>query len=70
MPFANLMRIKQYPDLCKYLSPDMLGVEYLTFRVDKFHQNIRMLPQYCSRNPHKTIVPLASLTIPEMYMWA
>ena len=69
MPFANLMRVKQYPDLCKYLSSDQLGVTYLTFKVDRFWNKVRMMPQYCSRNPHKTVVPLASLTIRDMYMW-
>ena len=69
MPLATIMRIKQYPQLCKYLVWNRPNILYWTFRLNAFKQEVEMLWQFCAENKENTIVPLRTLTVPEIYMW-
>ena len=70
MQFYNILRVKQYPQICKYQVSDSEAGP-MTFRPSERDKTIRMIPQYCAKNTDNSMgVPLDLLATKGMYMWA
>ncbi len=70
MQFYNILRVKQYPQICKYQVTDSEAGP-MTFRLNEREKTVRMIPQYCAKNKDNSMgVPLDLLATRGMYMWA
>ncbi len=68
MPFYNILRAKQFPHICNYLS----GVATLrpnAFRVDLRNNVVHMLPQFCANKTDDAPVPWEVLYMEAVYNW-
>ena len=70
MPFYNILRVKQYPQICKYVIPPEDGKNPYTFHLDHQRKTLQMLPQYCAKNPKNLLAPLELLATKGKYMWS
>ena len=72
MPFYNILRVKQYPQICQHLVPfdTKKGGSAYTFRMDNNRKTIQMKPQYCAKNPENLMAPLELLATKGQYMWS
>ena len=73
--FKNIIRVKQYPELCEQLSPGEDGGNYLSLnKFQKFRNEtlVKMNPLYCSKNLTSTFssyqVPLEILLKHRVYI--
>ena len=70
MPFYNILRVKQYPQICEHLIPLGEKGNSYTFRMDNNRKTIEMMPQYCAKNPEKLLAPLDLLATKGKYIWS
>ena len=68
MPFYNILRIKQFPQICKYIE-QFSDTRPHMFRLDDKRHKINMVRNYCVDNVQKTMIPLAVLATPGIYTW-
>ncbi len=68
MPFYNILRVKQIPQICRYLTKD-LSLKAHMFKIDDKRRSVRMIPDYCALNPENTMIPLDVLATRGLYAW-
>ena len=61
MEFYNIMRTKQFPALCDFLSPDAANVEPHQFRINDFKKTVSIWSGYCAKKEHDTLVSLKTV---------
>ena len=69
MPFYNVLRVKQFPQICKYLSHDPELKPHM-FRINDQKQTVSMVPDFCVENKEKTMIPLDVLATKGIYSWS
>ena len=61
MPFYNVLRVKQFPQICKYLSHDPELQPHM-FRINDQKQTVSMVPDFCVENKEKTMITLKCIS--------
>ena len=61
MESYNIMRTKQFPALCDFLSPDVADVEPHQFRINDIRKTVSMWSGYCAKNEDNTLVSLETI---------
>ncbi len=69
MPFYNILRVKQYPQICTHLEEKDPDTNSYTFKINSKSKSIQMLPQYCAKNKENLLAPLELLAMRGKYMW-
>ena len=69
MPFYNVLRVKQFPQICKYLSHDP-DLQPHMFRINDQKQTVSMVLDFCVENKEKTMIPLDVLATKGIYSWS
>ena len=69
MPFYNVLRVKQFPQICKYLSHDPTLKPHM-FRIYDKQKKVHMVPDFCVENTENTLIPLDVLATRGIYSWS
>ncbi len=69
MPFYNILRVKQVPQVCQHLEAKEEKTNAYTFRINNEKKSIQMSPHFCARNAENLLVPLQTLAAKGQYMW-
>lgn len=68
MPFYNILRVKQYPQICDYLDEDP-SLQPHMFRVDVKRAKIKMVQNFCVNYTGPHLIPLEVLATRGIYSW-
>ena len=69
LALRNIIRVKQYPKICKYVDQNNLSPFMYEFEIDETLDVITLHPSYCKEN-HRTLgFPLDILKQKSVYLW-